>query len=146
MEIEDMQPDNRVTAAQSAIHKLATGRTSDRIGLIIFAAESYTRCPLTLDYDILLHSLDTVTTDNIKQGTAIGVALANAVSRLQESTAKSRVIILLTDGENNSGTIDPETATQIAKGFGIKIYTVGVGVDGQTQLPTYVKDVFGKKI
>jgi Ca-activated chloride channel family protein len=119
MEIEDMQPDNRITAAKSVIHKFIKGRTSDRIGLIIFAAESYT---------------------------AIGVALANGVARLKDSTAKSRVMILLTDGENNSGTIDPETATEIAKGYGIKIYTIGVGVNGQAQLPTYVKDTFGNKV
>lgn len=146
MEIEDMQPDNRITAAKSVIHKFIKGRVSDRIGLIIFAAESYTRCPLTLDYDVLLQSLDTITTDNIKQGTAIGVALANGVARLKDSTAKSRVMILLTDGENNSGTIDPETATEIAKGYGIKIYTIGVGVDGQAQLPVYMKDAFGNKV
>ncbi len=146
MEIEDMQPDNRITAAKSVIHNFIRGRTSDRIGLIIFAAESYTRCPLTLDYDILLQSLDSITTDNIKQGTAIGVALANGVARLKDSTAKSRVMILLTDGENNSGTIDPETATEIAKGYGIKIYTIGVGVDGQAQLPVYMKDAFGNKV
>jgi Ca-activated chloride channel family protein len=146
MEIEDMQPDNRITAAKSVIHKFIKGRTSDRIGLIIFAAESYTRSPLTLDYETLLQSLDTVTTDNIKQGTAIGVALANGVARLKDSSAKSRVMILLTDGENNSGTIDPETATEIAKGYGIKIYTIGVGVNGQAQLPTYIKDAFGNKV
>jgi Ca-activated chloride channel family protein len=146
MEIEDMQPDNRITAAKSVIHKFIQGRTSDRIGLIIFAAESYTRCPLTLDYDTLLQSLDTVSTDNIKQGTAIGVALANGVARLKDSTAKSRVMILLTDGESNSGTIDPETATEIAKGYGIKIYTIGVGTDGESQLPLYKEDAFGHKI
>ena len=146
MNIEDMQPDNRITAAKSVIHKFIRGRTSDRVGLIIFAGESYTRCPLTLDYDILLQSLDEVTTDNIKQGTAIGVALANAVSRLKDSTAKSRVIILLTDGENNSGTIDPDTATDIAKGYGIKVYTIGVGVNGQSQLPIYTVDAFGRKV
>ena len=137
MEIEDMQPDNRITAAKGVIRKFIKGRGNDRIGLIIFAGESYTRVPLTLDYDILLQSLDQISTDNIKQGTAIGVALANAVARLKESTAKNRVIILLTDGESNSGTIDPETAIEIAKGYGIKIYTIGVGVNGEAQLPVY---------
>ena len=146
MEIEDMQPDNRITAAKSVIRKFIKGRGSDRIGLIIFAAESYTRVPLTLDYDILLQSLESFTTDNIKQGTAIGVALANAVARLKESTAKNRVIILLTDGENNSGTIDPDTAIDIAKGYGIKIYTIGVGVNGESQLPVYVTDPFGRRV
>jgi Ca-activated chloride channel family protein len=146
MNIEDMQPDNRITAAKQVIHKFIRGRTSDRVGLVIFAGESYTRCPLTLDYDVLLQSLDDVTTDNIKQGTAIGVALANAVARLKESTAKSRVVILLTDGENNSGTIDPGTATDIAKGYGIKVYTIGVGTNGQAQLPVYSIDAFGRKV
>lgn len=146
MEIEDMQPVNRITAAKSVVRKFIKGRGSDRIGLVIFAGESYTRCPLTLDYDVLLQSLDSVTTDNIKQGTAIGVALANAVARLKESTAKSRVVILLTDGENNSGTIDPDTATEIAKGYGIKVYTIGIGVNGQAQLPVYTTDAFGNKV
>jgi Ca-activated chloride channel family protein len=146
MNIEDMQPDNRITAAKQVIHRFIRGRTSDRVGLIIFAGESYTRCPLTLDYDVLLQSLDEVTTDNIKQGTAIGVALANAVARLKDSTAKSRVIVLLTDGENNSGTIDPDTATDIAKGYGIKIYTIGVGRNGESQLPTFTTDMYGRKV
>jgi Ca-activated chloride channel homolog len=146
MEIEDMQPDNRITAAKGVIRKFIKGRGNDRIGLIIFAGESYTRVPLTLDYDVLLQSLDQISTDNIKQGTAIGVALANAVARLKESTAKNRVIILLTDGESNSGTIDPDTAIEIAKGYGIKIYTIGVGVNGQAQLPVYSVDPFGRKV
>ncbi len=145
MEIEDMTPLNRITAAKSVIHKFIQGRGNDRIGLIIFAGESYTRCPLTLDYDVLFESLDTVTTDNIKQGTAIGVGLANAVARLKESTAKSRVVVLLTDGESNTGTIDPNTAIDIAKGYGIKVYTIGIGVNGQAQLPVYSTDAFGNK-
>ncbi len=146
MEIEDMEPENRITAAKTVVKNFVKGRASDRIGLIIFAGESYTRCPLTMDYNVLLESLATVTTDNIKQGTAIGVALANAVARLKESTAKSRIIILLTDGENNSGTIDPDTATEIAKGYGIKVYTIGIGRDGESQMPVYVVDAFGRKI
>ena len=146
MEIEDMEPQNRIEAAKSVIRNFMKGRTSDRIGLIIFAGESYTRCPLTLDYKVLLDSLGSVTTDNIKQGTAIGVALANAVARLKDSTAKSRVLVLLTDGENNSGTIDPATATEIAKGYGIKIYTIGLGRDGDSKMPVFITDAFGRKI
>lgn len=146
MEIEDMEPENRISAAKVVVKNFIKARTSDRIGLVIFAGESYTRCPLTLDYNVLQESLAAVSTDNIKQGTAIGVALANAVARLKDSTAKSRVVILLTDGENNSGTIDPATATEIAKGYGIKVYTIGIGRDGDTQMPVYLTDAFGKKI
>jgi Ca-activated chloride channel family protein len=146
MLIEDMQPDNRITAAKMVIKNFIKQRANDRIGLVIFAGESYTRCPLTLDQGILLESLDTVTTENIKPGTAIGVALANAVARLKDSMAKSRIIVFLTDGESNSGTIDPSTALDIAKGYGIKVYTIGVGVNGQAQLPVITTDAFGRKV
>lgn len=146
MEIEDMEPNNRMAAAKSVVKNFIKGRVNDRIGLVIFAGESYTRCPLTLDYNVLLESLAAVSPDSIKQGTAIGVALANSVARLKDSTAKSRVVILLTDGENNSGTIDPATATEIAKGYGIKVYTIGIGRDGQTRMPVYTVDAFGRKI
>ena len=116
------------------------------MGLIVFSGESYTRIPMTLDHPVLLESLRQVeTTKNIKMGTAIGVALANAVARLRDSKAESRVIIFLTDGENNSGTIDPETALDIAKGYGVKIYSIGMGVDGQTQLPDFI-DMGGRKV
>ncbi len=146
MEIEDMEPTNRIEAAKSVIRNFIKKRTSDRIGLIIFAGESYTRVPLTLDYNVLLESLGNVNTENIKQGTAIGVALANAVARLKESTAKNRILILLTDGESNTGTIDPDTATEIAKGYGIKVYTIGIGRDGEAKMPVYITDPFGRRV
>ena len=147
MLIEDMAPINRMESAKAMIKKFVEKRTSDRIGLVVFSGESYTRVPPTLDYKVLLQSVaETETQRNVKMGTAIGVALANAVARLRDSDAKSRVIILLTDGENNSGTIAPETALQIAKGFGIRIYTIGIGKDGETQLPVYGKDLFGNKV
>lgn len=147
MLIEDMQPENRLTSAKDTMAKFIKARVSDRIGLIVFAGESYTRVPMTLDYPLLLNNLSTVEpARNIKMGTAIGVALANGVSRIKDSTAKSRVIILMTDGENNSGTIDPETAIEIAKGYGIKIYSIGIGRDGDAQLPVMVEDVFGRKV
>jgi Ca-activated chloride channel family protein len=114
---------------------------------VVFSGEAYTRVPLTLDYPLLLDNLKKVkTTRNIKMGTAIGVALASAVSRLKESTAKTRVVIFMTDGENNSGTIDPETALDVAKGYGLKIYSIGMGVDGQAQLPVYITDPSGNSI
>jgi Ca-activated chloride channel family protein len=147
MLIEDMRPTNRMESSKKIIEDFIKKRISDRIGLVVFSGESYTRVPLTLDYPILINSLRKVEpTRSIKMGTAIGVALANAVARLKDSTAKSRVIILLTDGENNSGTIDPETSLDIAKGYGIKIYSIGVGVDGEAQLPVIQQDPFGRTI
>ncbi len=147
MLIEDMKPENRLESAKKTIEEFIEKRMSDRIGLVVFSGESYTRVPLTLDYSVLRQNLKEVkTSENIKMGTAIGVALGNAVSRLNESKAKSRVVILLTDGESNTGLIDPQTALEIAKGYGIKIYTIGVGRDGQAQLPIYSKDFFGRKI
>jgi Ca-activated chloride channel family protein len=147
MLIEDMEPENRMEASKKIIKEFIEGRFSDRIGLVVFSGESYTRVPLTLDYPLLLKSLAaTETARYIKMGTAIGVALANGVARLKDSTARSRVVILLTDGENNSGTIDPETSLEIAKGYGIKVYTIGAGQDGQAQLPIYIDTPTGERI
>ncbi|MCM2281495.1 MAG: VWA domain-containing protein [Bdellovibrionaceae bacterium] len=146
MLIEDMKPVNRMESCKLMIKEFIEKRISDRIGLVVFSGESYTRMPLTLDYKLLLQSLSEVKISrNVKMGTAIGVALANGVSRLRESTAKTRVLILLTDGENNSGTIDPETALEIAKGYGIRVYTIGAGRDGEAQLPIESVDAFGRK-
>lgn len=149
MLIEDMRPLNRLEAAKETIRQFIEKRSSDRIGLVIFAGESFTLVPLTLDYQLILERVKEITTAasaNIKDGTAIGVALANAAGRLKESTAKSRVMIFMTDGENNSGTIDPETALDIAKGYGLKIYSIGIGKDGPTKIPIYQRDVFGNKV
>jgi len=147
MLIEDMTPENRLGAAKKTIRDFISNRASDRIGLVAFSGESYTRVPLTLDYAILLDSLEKLEPSRtLKMGTAIGVALANGVARLKDSVAKSRIAILLTDGENNSGTIAPETALEIAKGFKIKIYTIGIGLDGPTQLPVITTDPFGRRI
>lgn len=147
MLIEDMQPENRMEASKLIIKNFIEGRVSDRMGLVVFSGESYTRVPLTLDYQLLEKSLSEVQTSRyVKMGTAIGVALANGVARLKESTAKSRVAILLTDGENNSGTIDPETALEIAKGYGIRVYTIGAGQDGDAQLPVYIELPNGEKV
>lgn len=147
MLIEDMEPENRLESAKLTMTNFVKGRVSDRIGMVVFAGESYTRVPMTLDYPLLLKSIASLEpARNIKMGTAIGVGLANGVARMKDSTAKSRVIILMTDGENNSGTIDPETALEIAKGFGIKLYTIGIGRDGDAQLPVMVEDVFGRKV
>ncbi len=147
MLIEDMEPENRLESAKLTISNFIKARVSDRIGLVVFAGESYTRVPMTLDYPLLLKSVAEIQpAKNIKMGTAIGVGLSNGVARLKDSTAKSRIVIFMTDGENNTGTIDPETALDIAKGYGLKIYSIGVGRDGDAQLPVMVEDVFGRKV
>lgn len=149
MLIEDMGSINRMETAKDTLKKFVEKRNSDRIGVVIFAGESFTLVPPTLDYPLLLEQVSRITTAGdakIKDGTAIGVALANAAGRLRDSTAKSRVIIFLTDGENNSGTIDPETGLEIAKGYGLKIYSIGLGKDGPTRIPVMVPDIFGNKV
>jgi Ca-activated chloride channel family protein len=147
MLIEDMQPENRLESAKLEIEKFISKRTSDRIGLVVFSGEAYTRVPLTLDYKMLLNSVKQVQTSReIKMGTAIGVALAAAAGRLKDSTAKSRVVVFMTDGENNSGTIDPDTAVKIAQGYGIKVYSIGLGRDGDAQLPVLVQDFRGRMV
>jgi Ca-activated chloride channel homolog len=144
MAAEDFRPKNRISVAKQVVQDFVRGRQSDRIGLVVFAAKSFTKCPLTIDYDVLLRQIDDVNLGAIEDGTAIGNGLATAVNRLRLSKAKSRVIILLTDGVNNSGEIDPLTAADIAKSLGIKVYTVGVGREGIAPFP--VNDpVFGKR-
>src|ERR1700690_1142434 len=123
---EDFKP-NRVEAAKRVAADFIDGRPNDRIGLVIFAGESFTQCPLTLDHAVVINLLKEVKAGMVEDGTAIGLGLATAVSRLKESKAKSRVIILLTDGVNNRGFIDPLTAAGIAQSFGARVYTIGVG-------------------
>lgn len=149
MLIEDMKPLNRLEAAKETIKKFIEGRSSDRIGLVVFAGESFTLVPPTLDYQLILQRVGEITSASsakIKDGTALGVSMANAAGRLKDSQAKSRVMIFMTDGENNSGTIDPETGLEIAKGYGIKVYSIGIGKDGPTRIPVYSRDIFGQKI
>jgi Ca-activated chloride channel family protein len=131
---EDFQP-NRIEAAKAVAQDFITGRTNDRIALVIFSAESFTQCPLTVDYAVLRNLIKPIKSGMIEDGTAIGLGLANSVNRLKESKAKSRVIILLTDGVNNRGEIDPITAAQIAASYGIRVYTVGVGTIGEAPYP-----------
>lgn len=137
---EDFQP-NRIEAAKNVAQDFISGRTNDRIGLVIFSGESFTQCPLTVDYDVLKNLIKPLKSGMIEDGTAIGLGLANAVNRLRESKAKSKVIILLTDGVNNRGEIDPITAAQIAQSYGIRVYTVGVGTIGEAPYP--VQTPFG---
>ena len=131
---EDFKP-NRVEAAKKVIDDFIAGRTNDKIGLVVFSGESFTQCPLTIDYSVLRNLLKDIHTGMIEDGTAIGNAIANGVNRLKDSKAKSKVMILLTDGVNNRGEVDPLTAAQIAQKFGIRIYTVGVGTVGQAPYP-----------
>lgn len=137
MGVEDFRPKNRLEAAKLVAADFVKGRSSDRIGLVVFAGQSFTQCPLTLDYDILTDLIRQIRLELVEDGTAIGVALTNCINRLKDSKSKSRVVILLTDGQNNRGSIDPKTAAQIAKQLGIKVYTIGVGRDGVAKYPTY---------
>lgn len=140
---EDLRP-NRIEAARQVMMDFIDGRTNDRIGLVIFAGESFTQCPMTLDYRVLKNQLRAVKQGIIEDGTAIGMAIAQGVNRLKESTSKSKVIILLTDGVNNRGEIDPITATQIAQTFGIRMYTIGVGTS-KGEAPYPVQTPFGTR-
>lgn len=136
---EDLKP-NRLEAAKEVASEFINGRPNDNIGLTIFAGESFTQCPLTVDHSVLLNLFNNISCDIaqrglIQDGTAIGMGIANAVTRLKDSKAKSKVIILLTDGTNNMGDISPLTAAEIAKSFGIRIYTIGVGTNGMAPYP-----------
>jgi Ca-activated chloride channel family protein len=137
---EDFNP-NRIGAAKQVAEEFIDGRTNDRIGLVIFAAESFTQCPLTTDYAVLESLLKEVKNGMITDGTAIGLAIANGVNRLKDSDAKSKVMILLTDGVNNRGEIDPITAAKVAATYGVRVYTVGVGAMGPAPYP--VETPFG---
>lgn len=139
MMAEDLKP-NRIEAAKSVASEFISGRPNDNIGLSIFAGEAFTQCPMTIDHAVLLNMFQSVSSDIaakgiIEDGTAIGMGLANAISRLKDSQAKSKVIILLTDGSNNRGEISPLTAAEMAKSFGIRVYTIGVGTNGTAPYP-----------
>ena len=139
---EDLRP-NRLEAAKNVAAEFISGRPNDNIGLTIFAGESFTQCPMTTDHASLLNLLRNVRTDIaarglISDGTAVGMGLANAVSRLKDSKAKSKVVILLTDGSNNMGDISPMTSAQIAQSLGIRVYTIGVGTNKVAPYPMSV--------
>lgn len=131
---QDFKP-NRLEASKDVAASFINGRPNDNIGLVVFAAESFTQCPLTTDHTVLLNLFKDIQPGIIDDGTAIGLGLANAVSRIKDSQAKSKVIILLTDGVNNAGEIAPVTAAEIAKTFGIRVYAIGVGTQGMAPYP-----------
>jgi Ca-activated chloride channel family protein len=137
---QDLKPD-RLQAAKKVAAEFITDRKNDNIGLVIFAGESFTQCPLTTDHKVLLNLLNEINFGMIEDGTAIGLGLATSVNRLKESESESRVVILLTDGTNNSGQIAPLTAADLARSYGIRVYTVGVGTKGMA--PTPVNTPFG---
>lgn len=143
MKAEDLKP-NRLEAAKGVAEDFINKRISDRIGLVLFARQSFTMVPPTLDYDLLKRLLEDVEMGVVEDGTAIGMGIATAVNRLKESNAESKVIILLTDGQNNAGEIDPVTAADLAVSYDIKIYTIGAGTRGTAPYP--VKDpIFGDR-
>src|SRR5690349_21895451 len=132
---QDFQPQNRLEVAKDVVKRFISARTSDRIGVVAFAAEALTQVPLTTDYPVVSAAVDNLAAGQLEDGTAIGTAIATAANRLRNAPGKSRVIILLTAGENNRGAIDPRTAAKAAAVFGVKIYTIGVGTEGMAPVP-----------
>lgn len=138
----DLKP-NRLEASKDVAMEFIKGRPNDRIGLVIYSGESFTQCPLTTDHTVLLNLFENVRNGMIEDGTAIGLGLATSVNRLKESDGKSKVVILLTDGQNTTGSIPPLTAADIAKAFSVRVYTIGVGTRGLAPYP--FRDMFGRE-
>ena len=134
MSAQDLTP-NRLEAAKNVAIDFINRRPTDRIGIVIFSGESFTQCPLTSDKNVLVSAVQNIHFGLLEDGTAIGSGLSTSVDRIRNSKTKTKIVILLTDGENNSGLIDPKTAKEIAKAFGIKVYTIGVGTDGMAPQP-----------
>jgi Ca-activated chloride channel family protein len=143
MLIEDVRGKNRLEIAKETVMRFIEGRSDDRIGFLMFSGEAVTLCPPTLDYDVLLKAVSSSNINLLKDGTAIGDALATSVTRLRDSTAKSKVIILITDGDNNMGAIAPLTAGEIAVGYGIKVYSIALGKEGLVNMPYQQQGIFG---
>lgn len=143
MMAEDFKPNRLVVAKEVAINFIKE-RPNDRIGLVVYEGQAFTQCPLTTDHNVLIRLFNDVEPGMIQDGTAIGMGLATAVNRLKESDGKSKVVILLTDGVNNQGNIDPLTAAEIAREFGVRVYTIGVGKNGKAPFPAI--DPFGRKV
>ncbi|MEN8374102.1 MAG: VWA domain-containing protein [Gemmatimonadota bacterium] len=140
---EDFAPDNRFTVARRQVAEFIRGRTYDRIGLVAFSGEALTQVPITIDYSVLFRALERLRVGQLEDGTAIGTAIATAANRLRRAPGESRVIILMTDGENNRGEVDPLTAARAAAAFGVKVYAIGVGSEGVAQMPIG-RDLFGR--
>ncbi len=142
MGAEDFHPRNRLTVAKQVVENFVEHRPADRIGLVVFAGAALTRAPLTTDHEMLTQLLNGVRLNSLPDGTAIGIALADAAARLRDSKAKSKVVVLVTDGVNNAGAIDPLSAATVCKGLGIKVYTVGVGTTGRVPVPVTMQNPF----
>jgi len=143
MRAMDFRP-NRLEASKDVGIEFVNARENDRFGLVVFAGESYTQCPMTTDRRVVINFLNNIDFGVIEDGTAIGMGLATAVNRIKDSRAKSKVVILLTDGVNNQGDVGPLTAAEIAASFGIRVYTIGVGTQGTAPVP--VQDAFGRMV
>jgi Ca-activated chloride channel family protein len=139
---EDFQPQNRLEVAREKVKQFITMRNSDRIGVVAFSGEALTQVPLTTDYPVVLAAVDNLQPGQLDDGTAIGTAIATAANRLRGAPGRSRVMVLLTDGVNNRGAIDPRTAAQAAAAIGVKIYAIGVGTEGMAPVPVG-RGVFG---
>jgi Ca-activated chloride channel family protein len=144
MRAEDFKPNDRLYVAKQVVADFVSRNLNDRIGVVAFAGKSFTRCPLTLDHEVLRSLVETIDIGMIEDGTAIGLALANCVARLEASDAKSKIVILLTDGINNRGEIDPITGASLAKAASIRVYTIGVGREGGAPVPVVTPD--GRKM
>jgi Ca-activated chloride channel family protein len=145
MRAADFQPNDRIFVAKKSVVEFVKKRTNDRIGLVVFAGEAASWAPLTLDYSLLAQLLDEVDTSMLPDGTAIGSAIGTALNRLRESDATSKVIVLITDGDNNSGSISPKAAAEMAKSLGVKIHTILIGKGGAVPFPAG-KDLFGRPV
>jgi Ca-activated chloride channel homolog len=139
---EDFQPQNRLEVAREKVKQFIAMRGSDRIGVVAFSGEALTQVPLTTDYPVVMAAVDNLQPGQLEDGTAIGTAIATAANRLRDAKGNSRVVVLLTDGVNNRGSIDPRTAAQAASAFGVKVYTIGVGTEGMAPVPVG-RGVFG---
>lgn len=135
---------NRLDVVKTVVKEFIENRTNDRIGLVIFGGRAYTQCPLTLDHGWLLNQLKSVHIGSVEDGTAIGSGITTGLNRIRDSSAKSRIMVLLTDGVNNTGDVSPQTAAQLAKALDVKIYTIGAGTKGDAPYPT--KDIFGRSV
>jgi Ca-activated chloride channel family protein len=146
MNIEDLSEESRMAVAKKTMENFIKRRNDDRIGYLIFSGEALTLVPPTLDYGLLLRELRKTESSTLKDGTAIGDGLATAIARLKNSKAKSRVIVLLTDGENNVGQVDPLTAGDLAQGYGIRVYTIAIGKEGRVRMPIRRRGLLGETV
>jgi Ca-activated chloride channel family protein len=146
MQSLDFAPEDRITVAKKTMQEFIAKRDNDRIGLVVFGARAFTKCPLTLDHDVLNRLVSEVDFTEFSDATAIGTAIATAANRLKDSPAKSKIIILATDGDNNAGDIPPLTAASAAKELGMKIYTIGIGRPGKVPMPVQVQDPFSGQV